>query len=471
MFDANTNDRPNHALKSFESPDGIVHVLLEHAVGQQDHRHLAVLLLDFLLHDRLDVDAALRQDARHLGQHARMILSLDTQVVGAFAGFDRQDRVGRQRVRLERQVRHAVLRVAGHGANHVNQVGDHRRSGRLHAGAGAVEQGRTCRVAVDHHRVHHAIDVGDQTIGRDQRRVYTQLDTGRGAARYAQVLDAVAQGFGVIHVGGGQLGDAFGVGLVELQRDPEGNGSQDRQLVGRIDTFHVKGRIGFGITQRLGFSQYVRERAAFFAHFGQDEVAGAIDDPGYPVDAVRRQAFTDGLDHRDAACNGRFERHNHAFFLGLGEDFIAVHGNQRLVGSDYVLAVLDGFEHQFASNGIAAHQLNDDVDFWIGGDFEYVGRGWGTGNLAARVWRTNGNLRHFNPTPGTTSDFLGVTFKYVEGTSTNGTQPTDAYFDRFHYELPIKRPTQGRPWKTAAMEHGSLLMGRCQQTTPMITEG
>ena len=100
-------------------------MLFEHAVGQQDHRHLAVLLLDFLLHDRLDVDTALRQDAGHLGQHAWMVLGLDAQVVGTFAGFDRQDRVGRQRVRLEGQVRHAVFRVAGHGANHVHQVGDH----------------------------------------------------------------------------------------------------------------------------------------------------------------------------------------------------------------------------------------------------------------------------------------------------------------------------------------------------------
>ncbi len=99
----------------------------------------------------------------------------------------------RQRVRLERQVRYAVFRVEVMAPNHVHQVGNHRRSGRLHAGTRTVEQGRTGGVAVDHHRVHHAVDVGDQAIGRDQRRVHAQLDTGRGAARHAQVLDAVAQ--------------------------------------------------------------------------------------------------------------------------------------------------------------------------------------------------------------------------------------------------------------------------------------
>src|SRR5471032_1259461 len=420
MFDANTNDRPNHALKSFESPDGIVHVLLEHAVGQQDHRHLAVLLLDFLLHDRLDVDAALRQDARHLGQHARMILGLDTQVVGAFAGFDRQDRVGRQRVRLERQVRHAVLRVAGHGANHVNQVGDHRRSGRLHAGAGAVEQGRTCRVAVDHHRVHHAVDVGDQPIGRDQRRVYTQFDTGRGAARYAQVLDAVAQGFGVIHVGGGQLGDAFGVGLVELQRDAKGDGRQDGQLVRGVDAFHVESRVGFGVTQGLGFGQHVFEGTALLAHFGEDEVTGAVDDPGHPVDAVGGQAFTDRLDHRNSTGHGRFERHDHALLARLGEDLVAMYGNQRLVGGDHVFTVLNGLEHQLAGHGIATNQLDDDIDFRVGRHGEDIVGNRNTGRLELRLWRTRGNLCHFNPTPCTAGNFFSITLKYVEGAATDG---------------------------------------------------
>eukprot|EP01132_Coremiostelium_polycephalum_P022260 gene22259-biopygen12545 len=349
-----------------------------------------------------------------------MILGLDAQVVGTFAGFDRQDRVGRQRVRLEGQVRYAVFRVAGHGTHHVHQVGDHRRSGRLHAGAGAVEQGGTGSVTVDHHGVHHAIDVGDQAVGRDQCRVHTQLDTGRGAARHTEVLDAVAQGFGVVHVGGGQLGDAFGVGLVELQRDTKGDERQDGQLVGSVDAFHVEGRIGFGVTQGLGFGQHVFEGTALLAHFGEDEVTGAVDDAGHPVDTVGGQAFTDRLDHRDATGHGGFERHDHALLAGLGEDFVTVHGNQRLVGSDHMLAVFDGLEHQLAGHGVAAYQLDDDIDFRVGGDFEDIVGNRNTGRLELRLWRTRGNLCHFNPTPCTAGNFFSVTLKYVEGAATDG---------------------------------------------------
>jgi len=317
-------------------------------------------------------------------------------------------------------VRHAIFRVAGHGANHVHQVGDHRRRGRLHAGTGAVEQGRTGGVAVDHHRVHHTIDVGDQAVGRDQRRVNPQLDARRGAARHAQVLDTVAQGFGVVDVGGGQLGDAFGVGLVELQRDTKGDGGQDGQLVGGVDAFHVERRVGFGVTQGLGFGQHVFEGTALLAHFGEDEVTGAVDDAGYPVDAVGGQAFTDRLDHRDTTGHRGFERYDHALLAGLGEDLVAVHGDQRLVGGDHVLAVLDGLEHQLAGHGVAAYQLDNDIDLRVGGYGEHIVGNRNTGRFELRLWRTRGNLRHFNPATCAAGNFFSVTLKYVEGTATDG---------------------------------------------------
>jgi hypothetical protein len=77
------------------------------------------------------------------------------------------------------------------------------------------------------------------------------------------------------------------------------------------------------------------------------------------------KAFTDRLDHRDAAGHCGFEGDDDALLTGLGEDFVTVNGDQRLVGGDHVLAVLDGLEHQFASDGVAADQLDDDLDFRV----------------------------------------------------------------------------------------------------------
>ncbi len=85
-----------------------------------------------------------------------------------------------------------------------------------------------------------------------------------------------------------------------------------------------------------------------------------------------------------------------------------------------MLAILDGLEYQLAGNGVAAHQLYDDVDLRVRGHFEDIVGNRNTGRLELRLWRARGNLCHFDSTPGTTSNFLGVALKYVEGTATDG---------------------------------------------------
>ena len=58
--------------------------------------------------------------------------------------------------------------------------------------------------------------------------------------------------------------------------------------VGAVD---VKRRVGFGITQRLRFFQHVGEIAPFLCHFGEDVVAGAVDNARDALDFVRAHAF------------------------------------------------------------------------------------------------------------------------------------------------------------------------------------
>jgi hypothetical protein len=142
--------------------------------------------------------------------------------------------------------------------------------------------------------------------------------------------------------------------------------------VGGVDAFDVEGRVGFGIAQRLRFLQHLGEGQALVAHLGKDEVGGAVDDAGQPLDAVGREAFAQRLDDGDAAGNGGFEGDHHALLLRGGEDLIAMHGQQRLVGGDHVLAVFDGLEHQLLGHAVAADQFDDDVDLGVGDDGEGV---------------------------------------------------------------------------------------------------
>ena len=165
-------------------------------------------------------------------------------------------RHGGHRVGLERQVRHVVLRIGSVHARDVDQVGDHRRSGRLGTCARAVVQRRADRVALDEHRVHRAFDAGDQALHRHQRRMHAQLDAARRALGDAEQLDAVAELLGVADVGRRQSRDAFGVRRVEVDRHAEGDRRQQRQLVGGVDAFDVEGRIGLGVAQALRFGQH-----------------------------------------------------------------------------------------------------------------------------------------------------------------------------------------------------------------------
>ena len=86
-----------------------------------------------------------------------------------------------------------------------------------------------------------------------------------------------------------------------------------------------------------------------------------------------------------------------------------MNGNQRLVRGHDMLAVFDGLEHQFTGDGVTTDQLDNDVDFRVGRNSEYIVGNGGTGNVALRVWRTHGNLRNLDTTPGTAGNLLGVT--------------------------------------------------------------
>jgi hypothetical protein len=103
-----------------------------------------------------------------------------------------------------------------------------------------------------------------------------------------------------------------------------------------------------------------------------------------------------------------------------GKDLGAMHGQQRLVGGDHVLAVRQWLRAPVLGNAVAANQLDDDVDVGVGRHGEDIVGNRNTGRFELRVWRTRGNLRHFNPAPCTAGNFFSITLKYVEGAATDG---------------------------------------------------
>ena len=54
----------------------------------------------------------------------------------------------------------------------------------------------------------------------------------------------------------------------------------------RVDALDIEGRIGFRVTKRLCFGQHVGEIPPFLAHFGEDEITGAVNDSRQPLDMI-----------------------------------------------------------------------------------------------------------------------------------------------------------------------------------------
>src|SRR5689334_24361624 len=69
----------------------------------------------------------------------------------------------------------------------------------------------------------------------------------------------------------------------------------------------------------------------------------------FPYTTLFRSSFAQCLDDRDAAGDGRLEGENGATLLGERRKLGAVHGEQRLVGGDHVLAGAQRALHQARS--------------------------------------------------------------------------------------------------------------------------
>src|SRR5450830_1614010 len=432
LFLADAGDGGQHRGQALHFGHGGVHDAFAGVVGEDDQvglgGALAAHFVGLTLQHRVDADARRGQDAGHTGQHASLVGHAQAQVV---AGDDVAHGVG-----LEGQVRHALGGIGRVQAGDVDQIGNHGAGGGLGAGALAVVQRGAHGIALHHHGVHGAFDVGDQALGRHQAGVHAQLDAVGSTLGDAQQLDAVAELLGVADVGRREAGDAFDIGLVELHRDAESDGAHQGGLVGRIHAFDVEGGVGLGVAQALGLFEHHFKVQALVTHFGQDEVGGAVDDAGDPLDGVGGQAFAQRLDDGDAPRHGGLEGHHHALGRSGREDLGAMHGQQGLVGGDDVLAGGNGFEHQGLGDAVAPDQFDHDVDLGVGNhgagvvdDLHLIAH-HSAGTLDVQV----GHHGDLDATARAAADFFLVALQHVEGATANGANAQQANFDRVHSE-------------------------------------
>ena len=248
------------------------------------------------------------------------------------------------------------------------------------------------------------------------------------------MLDAVAELLGVADILRGHAGDALGVHALEVERHAERDGGEDRELVRGVHPLDVEGGVGFRVAEPLRLAEHVGERGATITHLGQDEVAGAVDDPGEPLDAVPGQPFAQRLDDRDPAGHRGFERDHHPAGVGGLEDRVAVHGDEGLVGRDHVLAATNRLEDEPAGRIGAADELDDDVDVGIAHDLARIGgESDALGGADARpVERPDRGPRDHDVAAGPARDLLAVASQHVDGAAADRSEAEHSDANRGH---------------------------------------
>ena len=136
----------------------------------------------------------------------------------------------------------------------------------------------------------------------------------------------------------------------------------------RVHAINVKGRVGFGIAQRLGLAQDLPKVPSAVTHGGKYVIASAVQNAVDAGKAVAGQAFAHGLDNGDAPRHRRLEVQRHALGLRRTGQRRTVVGDQGFVGGHHILASGNGgFHRPFGRPGVATNQFDQDIDFIAAG--------------------------------------------------------------------------------------------------------
>ena len=155
------------------------------------------------------------------------------------------------------------------------------------------------------------------------------------------MLNAEAQLFGKIKIFRGHSINAFHNGSIGVQRYTKGNGCQYHQLMRSIGSINIEGWISFCVSQRLRFCQYIIKAAACIGHFGQNEVACAVDNACHTTDNISRQRFAKHFNHRYSTGNSGFKSQSDLGLLCQGDEFISKFSNKRFVSCNHMLTRLN----------------------------------------------------------------------------------------------------------------------------------
>ncbi len=269
------------------------------------------------------------------------------------------------------------IRPGGETAAHdFEQVGQDGAAGRGTACPGTLQRDATYRVRVDLQPIEHTVGAAEGRCDRYGAGHHGagQPKGGLGRARRAgrgNEPDGQVQRHRPGDVGGRDARDAGlpvaaqrgRAGDDRIDRGPrtKGEASQDRELVGGVETLHVGTRVALGVALGLRRGKHLLVGASGLHHLGQDEVRAAVDDASHTADVVGRQAARDRIQHGRAAADRGFITERRSGLAGDRLQFQAVMGEHVLVRGHDRLPGAERLGDERAGRLVSAQHLRDHI--------------------------------------------------------------------------------------------------------------
>ena len=197
----------------------------------------------------------------------------------------------------------------------------------------------------------------------------------------------------------------------------------------RIDAFNVERRVGFRIAQPLSLLQRRRKCRAVVGHGREDKIGCAVDDTGEPFHLIAHHPAGQCIDDRNAARHCGFKAQHDAFSIGVGNEFVAVARDDRLIGRHHRLFARYGVSDELQSRIFTADQFDDDVDIGVVQRAEICRKIGGT-EIDLRFWRTTCHTYDRQRSPGSTRYLARVDSQDLQQPLSHRAKPGDAYSKR-----------------------------------------
>ena len=324
-------------------------------------------------------------------------------------------------------------------ARHADHIAHDSASGRKRAGPSAIEHQIVNCVAGDKHGIEFIADIRQRMADRNERRLHAGGNLSVLLTGTRKQLDLIS-GFlckgDVIRF---NVGDALCRNLIRSYTQTEYQRYQNRELIRRINSLHISGRVCLREALRLCVPKNIGVILAIFFHLRQDIIRCSIQDAVNGAEFVGQKGSRQGGQDRNSACHSRFETEQNMVFLCELRKHAAICGNCRLVCRDNALAVLECPCHKRGGWLNTSDQFHDDTDLRIVQDVIYIQCIFLAGNVdSAVLFRvTVQNLHDFNIQSGCIRDLFLIHGKCLVGSLADVADSKHADFYFFHDCSPL----------------------------------